>query len=671
MTIRSIDFGLLADQGDELARHAAVEYLVFSDLSSDQDSLDQDSRAPSSSSEDSSAQDSSAQARQRDTWLDSTESLSQSGVSGVSSSLNDIRGDFRVGATIAQGGMGRIQLAHQVALEREVVIKSLRDGQRSRQKAQAMIKEARVAGKLEHPNIIPIHTLCWSEEEGPAIVMKRVDGVSWSALLKDPDHPTWLAISQQSADHLTRHFSIFERVCRAVEFAHSRGVIHRDIKPDNVMVGAFGEVYLLDWGVALESSTDEPPDVLVGTPAYMAPEMVNQHEPVDHRADIFLLGATLHRVVTGDPLYSGSTVVETLASALKAERFVYPESVPDELQEICLKACASEVAARHQSAAELREELERFIQHRRSIQITQDAALRLETLTLSLDAGRSAQRALSEEERLDEMITVHRAFSACRATYEQALSEWPQNDKAQRGLKRCIIEMIKYELRLGNASSAALLLAELESPPPELTSALDQLQDDLNSQREARAQLTDLKRDRRMQGQLWWRSITTLLNSVVVSGMLITISSWMRHGVINPSLMDQIYYLLGCTLVQACLILYFKRYLLDNKSYTRLMMTLGSLGPMLCLNRVFAIILGSEMPQVLSGDFLACCVYMVMLSLFSASFFWVGVVLSISASVLGLIYLPYALDFIGVSYLIHGIYIAWVLRPNHRVHSEF
>ena len=101
MTIRSIDFGLLADQGDELARHAAVEYLVFSDLSSDHDSLDQDSRAPSSSSH-----DSSAQAWQRDTWLDSTESLSQSGVSGVSSSLNDIRADFRVGATLAQGGMG-------------------------------------------------------------------------------------------------------------------------------------------------------------------------------------------------------------------------------------------------------------------------------------------------------------------------------------------------------------------------------------------------------------------------------------------------------------------------------------------------------------------------------------------------------------------------------------
>ena len=138
--------------------------------------------------------------------------------------------------------------------------------------------------------------------------------------------------------------------------------------------------------------------------------------------------------------------------------------------------------------------------------------------------------------------------------------------------------------------------------------------------------------------------------------MLVTISFWMRHGVINPSLMDQIYYLLGCTLVQACLILYFKRYLLDNKSYTRLMMTLGSLGPMLCLNRVFAIILGSEMPQVLSGDFLACCVYMVMLSLFSLHFLGRCGLIDQRERV-GLIYLPYALDFIGVSYLIHGIYM--------------
>src|SRR5690606_12035425 len=124
-----------------------------------------------------------------------------------------------------------------------------------------------------HPHIVPVHAVGWTEAEGPLIVMKRIEGASWHALLRDPLHPLLEAAGQ---DMLERHLAIFLDVCQAVRFAHSRGVLHRDIKPANVMVGAFGEVYLLDWGVALtreQRAAGVAPRV-AGTPAYMAPEMV-------------------------------------------------------------------------------------------------------------------------------------------------------------------------------------------------------------------------------------------------------------------------------------------------------------------------------------------------------------------------------------------------------------
>lgn len=99
------------------------------------------------------------------------------------------------------------------------------------------------------------------------------------------------------------------------------------------------------------------------------------------------------------------------------------------------------------------------------------------------------------------------------------------------------------------------------------------------------------------------------------------------------------------------------------------MITLGSLGPILCLNRIFALILDSEMPQVIGGDLLACCVYMVMLSLFVTPLFWVGALFSASTSIIALLNIDYALDIIGIAYIIQGFYIAWIFRPSHEVES--
>ena len=118
----------------------------------------------------------------------------------------------------------------------------------------------------------------------------------------------------QLDDELLQAIDVMRSVCRAVEFAHSRGVIHRDIKPHNVMLGRFGEVYLMDWGIAVRTSNIENvPDGLVGTPGYLAPEMLSGiATDVTFQTDIFLLGATLHAVLTGERRHRANNVVAAL-----------------------------------------------------------------------------------------------------------------------------------------------------------------------------------------------------------------------------------------------------------------------------------------------------------------------------------------------------------------------
>ena len=190
-------------------------------------------------------------------------------------------------------------MAEQRSLAREVAIKTVKDhaGERAR---DALCDEAVVTGLLEHPNVIPVHALGCDSEGRPLLVMKRVEGVAWRDLLRDPEHPAWATHAAAPEDRLAFHLDVLADVSQAAAFAHSRRIVHRDIKPENVMIGEFGEVYLLDWGLAVTAGRELEPGTLVGTPAYMAPEMVGGGR-VDGRTDVYLLGATLHEVLTGRP----------------------------------------------------------------------------------------------------------------------------------------------------------------------------------------------------------------------------------------------------------------------------------------------------------------------------------------------------------------------------------
>jgi eukaryotic-like serine/threonine-protein kinase len=259
---------------------------------------------------------------------------------------------------VAQGGMGSIESAQDPVIGRRVAIKSLRPELRDDERAVLkFIEEARVTGQLEHPNVVPIYDLGEGHAD-PFIVMRLIEGKSLAQLLAQSPKP---AAGAESVDLLQRVVQVVLRVCDALSFAHSRGVYHCDVKPDNIMVGEHGQVYLMDWGVAV---TDQPREGFGGTVAYMAPEqLLGNADDVDARTDVFLLGGLLFEILTGAAPNEGKAVLA--AARWDGTRNFAPrqlwQRLPPELCRIAAKALAREPEARYQTVAAFRDELEKFL----------------------------------------------------------------------------------------------------------------------------------------------------------------------------------------------------------------------------------------------------------------------------------------------------------------------
>jgi len=247
---------------------------------------------------------------------------------------------YRILGRIARGGIGVVVRAMDIDLEREVALKVLRKRHLNNPAlVRRFHEEARIAGQLQHPGVVPVHALEQRPGAHPCFAMKLVRGTTLSALLtKRNSH----------GEDRRRFLLIFEKVCETLAYAHDRGVIHRDLKPLNIMVGAFGEVQVMDWGLAKvlheppqeECSGSEPgPDrqdtlhslstrrrshsetgSVMGTPAYMAPEQARgEVERVNERTDTFALGAILCEILTGDPPYVGKRSREVRLMAVEAK----------------------------------------------------------------------------------------------------------------------------------------------------------------------------------------------------------------------------------------------------------------------------------------------------------------------------------------------------------------
>ena len=189
---------------------------------------------------------------------------------------------YEIISVLGRGGMGVVYLARDTVLDREVALKIV-------ERPAGGANEARILARLEHPGIVPVHDFGELPDGRLFYAMKRVRGDRLDR---------WMASGHDLAERL----GVFLRVCDAVAFAHAHGVIHRDLKPENVMVGEFGEVLVLDWGVAKQMQIAECKMQIVGTSEFMAPEQARGDASVDHRADVYALGAMLEAIADVIPV---------------------------------------------------------------------------------------------------------------------------------------------------------------------------------------------------------------------------------------------------------------------------------------------------------------------------------------------------------------------------------
>jgi serine/threonine protein kinase/phage FluMu protein Com len=323
---------------------------------------------------------------------------------------------YEVEGEIARGGMGAIMRAVDQDIRREVAVKFLLNHADEKMKAR-FLEEAQITGQLEHPNIVPIHQLGVHPDGRCFFSMKMVKGQSLAEILKD----------KKGKYTLGRLLNIFVSICNAMAYAHSREVIHRDLKPANVMVGDFGEVYVMDWGLAKVLGKDDPPVVpapsthiqrkkssadstqpgspadsksgdkistnrpavgdltqagaIMGTPAYMPPEQA-QCKEVDQRADIYSLGAILYEIMTlTPPVGRGGDMLAILMRVVEGKIDPPEKRAPErasagwfapELSAIALKALATKPKDRYQSVDKLKQDIELFLEGR-SVSAKQDS----------------------------------------------------------------------------------------------------------------------------------------------------------------------------------------------------------------------------------------------------------------------------------------------------------
>jgi serine/threonine protein kinase len=274
---------------------------------------------------------------------------------------------------IGRGGMGVVHRVHDTRLLRDVAVKTLFPRfAGERRWIDAFVEEAQIAGQLEHPGILPIHDLGFDAAGVPRITMKLVRGRSLQAWLADE----WRAPG--SPERLGEGLEIFAKVCDAIAFAHSQGVIHRDLKPANIMVGQFGEVYVMDWGLARRLGAGEMAGAsagsgsrregAVGTRLYMAPEQaLGKTEDQDERTDVFALGSVLFEIVTGEAPYARASACGKGAEAAGEGAYTNPEealggvTVSGHILRVIKKALARAKVDRYASAAELKAEVQRFL----------------------------------------------------------------------------------------------------------------------------------------------------------------------------------------------------------------------------------------------------------------------------------------------------------------------
>jgi serine/threonine-protein kinase len=304
---------------------------------------------------------------------------------------------YKVVRELARGGMGAILLARDRDVNRDVAMKVMLDPDAAGREGLArFLEEAQATGQLEHPNIVPVHDIGLNADGNLYFTMKYVRGRSLKEILDGLRRGNDPRLAEEFT--LTRLLQIFQQVCNAVGFANSRGVVHRDLKPANIMVGAFGEVLVMDWGLAriltrgerrgsvattrsLENIDATQEGAVAGTPQYMPPEQAaGDLAAIDARSDVYALGAILYTILSHKPPFQGRDATTILTKVLadppdKLTPAKIYRRVPRELPAIALKAMSKDKAGRYPTALDLAADVQRFLEGR-SVSALPDGLLR-------------------------------------------------------------------------------------------------------------------------------------------------------------------------------------------------------------------------------------------------------------------------------------------------------
>jgi hypothetical protein len=319
------------------------------------------------------------------------------------------RGRYIVGPEIGSGGGGRVHLATDRDLRRSVALKILAERHVGiPQRVQAFLEEAIITAGLEHPYIVPIYDLGWSPEFGFYYTMKRLTGRPLVDILDE------LRAGDREADRafdLTRALSVFVDVCRAVAHAHQRGVLHSDIKPDNIVVGAYGEIVVVDWGMAQllgpAGETQVRARLRGGTPEYMAPEQFTEAgAKLGVEVDVWSLGILLYELLTLTvPFRGGGT--DEIGMRVMIEPITPPSrrapgrSIPSGIEQICMRALERVPERRYPDVSELLGDVEAWVAG------TRERMRRAERLAHALETAEAILEPLAaSESKLDALLTA-------------------------------------------------------------------------------------------------------------------------------------------------------------------------------------------------------------------------------------------------------------------------
>jgi eukaryotic-like serine/threonine-protein kinase len=358
---------------------------------------------------------------------------------------------YQIGALIGRGGMGEVVVAQDQRIGREVAVKRIRAKTPSHDAVERFLREARIQARLDHPAIVPVYELGTDADGLPYFTMKRLAGETLHKRINDkvPIRPLLHA---------------FVDVCLAIQLAHTRGVVHRDLKPSNIMLGDYGEVYVLDWGVARVISDssrsthsmqvvgehDAEDDgttagAILGTPGYMAPEQIKGVE-VSTAADIYALGAILFEILVGEPLHPrgeaalGTTLTHPQEAPTKrgGDRTIAPE-----LDLVCFDALA-EVPAERPSARELADRIQAYLDGDRDLERRRVlAAAQLESARDALMTGDNTAHATAMR-RAGRALALDPDNEDAAALVGQLMLEPPKHPPKE------LLAAIERDMRMGN-----------------------------------------------------------------------------------------------------------------------------------------------------------------------------------------------------------------------------